>query len=92
MALIVAAEGITARSRGPLLGAFECGEVAPLRYRPNDPAARGTPIFGPLAAWYFNDILAEASSPPGVLKRRTNKEISSPIYGICSFPGKSGSG
>src|SRR5215472_4492216 len=43
------------------------GEVAPLRYRPNDPAARGTPIFGSLAAWYVNDILAEAPSPPGVL-------------------------
>jgi membrane carboxypeptidase/penicillin-binding protein PbpC len=68
------------------------GEVAPRRYRPNDPAARGTPIFGPLAAWYFNDILAEAPSPPGVLKRRNNKEISSPINRICSFPGKSGSG
>src|SRR5215471_20983072 len=42
------------------------GEVAPLRYRPNDAAARGAPIFGPLAAWYVNDILAEAP-PPGVL-------------------------
>src|SRR5215469_1219280 len=43
------------------------GEVASLRYRPDDPAARGTPIFGPLAAWYVNDILAQASPPPGVL-------------------------
>jgi penicillin-binding protein 1C len=43
------------------------GEVAPLRYRPNDAAARGTPIFGPLAAWYVNDILADAPPPPGVL-------------------------
>ena len=42
------------------------GEVAPLRYRPNDAAARGAAIFGPLAAWYVNDILAEAP-PPGVL-------------------------
>jgi len=45
-----------------------------------------------LATWYFNDTLAEAPSPPGVLKRRNNKEISSPINRICSFPGKSGSG
>ena len=43
------------------------GEVASLRYRPDDPAARGTPIFGPLAAWYVNDILAQVSPPPGVL-------------------------
>jgi len=43
------------------------GEVAPLRYRPNDAAALGAPIFGPLAAWYVNDILAEAPPPPGVL-------------------------
>jgi penicillin-binding protein 1C len=43
------------------------GEVAQLRYRPNDPAVPGTPIFGPLAAWYVNDILAEAPAPPGVL-------------------------
>ena len=43
------------------------GEVAPLRYRANDAAARGAAIFGPLAAWYVNDILAEAPPPPGVL-------------------------
>jgi penicillin-binding protein 1C len=43
------------------------GEVAPLRYRSDDPSVRGTAIFGPLAAWYVNDILAEAPPPPGVL-------------------------
>jgi penicillin-binding protein 1C len=43
------------------------GEVAPLRYRSDDPPARGTAIFGPLAAWYVNDILAGAPPPPGVL-------------------------
>ena len=43
------------------------GEVAPLRYRHDDPATAGTAIFGPLAAWYVNDILAEAPPPPGVL-------------------------
>ena len=43
------------------------GEVAPLRYRADDPRTSGTAIFGPLAAWYVNDILAEAPPPPSVL-------------------------
>ncbi|MFL5270412.1 MAG: penicillin-binding protein 1C [Stellaceae bacterium] len=43
------------------------GKVAPLRYRQDDPAERGTAIFGPLAAWYVNDILVDAPSPPGAL-------------------------
>jgi penicillin-binding protein 1C len=43
------------------------GDVAPLRYRVGDPASPGAAIFGPLAAWYVNDILAEAPPPPGVL-------------------------
>ena len=54
------------------------GEVAPLRYRPDDPttphmAPPGTAIFGPLAAWYVNDILAEAPPPPGVLPAETRR-------------------
>jgi penicillin-binding protein 1C len=43
------------------------GEVAPLRYRANDPSATRTVVFGPLAAWYVNDILAGAPPPPGIL-------------------------
>src|SRR6516164_1300036 len=43
------------------------GEVTPLRYREDDPVTPGTAIFGPLAAWYVNDILAEAPPPAGVL-------------------------
>jgi penicillin-binding protein 1C len=43
------------------------GEVAPLRYRASDPAGLGAAIFGPPAAWYVNDVLAEAPPPPGVL-------------------------
>jgi len=43
------------------------GEVAPLRYRADDPITLGTAIFGPLAAWYVSDILAEAPPPPSVL-------------------------
>jgi len=38
-----------------------------LRYRGGDPASPGGAIFGPVAAWYVNDILAEAPPPPGVL-------------------------
>ena len=43
------------------------GEVAPLRYHASDPGSSGAAIFGPLAAWYVNDVLAEAPPPPGVL-------------------------
>src|SRR5208283_1199602 len=43
------------------------GIVAPLRYRRGEAANPGTAIFGPLAAWYVEDILIEAPSPPGVL-------------------------
>jgi len=43
------------------------GEVTQLRYRDDDPVISGTAIFGPLAAWYVNDILAEAPPPAGVL-------------------------
>jgi penicillin-binding protein 1C len=39
----------------------------PLRYLSDEPPVSGTPIFGPLGAWYVNDILAEAPAPPGVL-------------------------
>jgi penicillin-binding protein 1C len=42
------------------------GAVAPLRYRRDDSAPGGTAIFGPLAAWYVNDILTEAPPPPGI--------------------------
>jgi penicillin-binding protein 1C len=43
------------------------GEIAPLGYREDDPVASGMAIFGPLAAWYVNDILAEAPPPAAVL-------------------------
>jgi penicillin-binding protein 1C len=43
------------------------GEVVPLRYREDDPVTSGTAFFGPLAAWYVNDILAEAPPPANVL-------------------------
>jgi penicillin-binding protein 1C len=43
------------------------GTVAPLRTRSDDPDRRETTIFGPVAAWYVNDILASAPPPPGML-------------------------
>jgi penicillin-binding protein 1C len=43
------------------------GAVAPLRMRVDEPERRETTIFGPVAAWYVNDILASAPPPPGML-------------------------
>jgi penicillin-binding protein 1C len=43
------------------------GEAAPLRYRDDDPAPRGTALFGATAAWYVTDILENAPAPPGML-------------------------
>ena len=43
------------------------GAVAPLRMRVTEPERRETTIFGPVAAWYVNDILASAPPPPGTL-------------------------
>jgi penicillin-binding protein 1C len=43
------------------------GAVAPLRMRVDEPDRRETAIFGPVAAWYVNDILANAPPPPGML-------------------------
>jgi penicillin-binding protein 1C len=42
------------------------GKVPLLRYRADEPTAAGTAIFGPLAAWYVSNILADAPPPPGV--------------------------
>jgi penicillin-binding protein 1C len=68
LALALGGAGITLADLVRLYAALSNGgEVAPLRYRPDDPPARGVPIFGPLGAWYVNDILAEAPPPPGVL-------------------------
>ena len=43
------------------------GTVAPLRTRLDDGEGHATAIFGPVAAWYVNDILAGAPPPPGML-------------------------
>ncbi len=43
------------------------GAVAPLQTRPDQPPAKETTIFGPVAAWYVDDILRNAPPPPGML-------------------------
>jgi penicillin-binding protein 1C len=43
------------------------GAVAPLQARLDQLADRETAIFGPVAAWYVNDILGSAPPPPGML-------------------------
>ena len=68
LAVALGGAGITLADLVRLYAALENrGEVTPLRYQRDDPPAAGIPIFGPLGAWYVNDILAEAPPPPGVL-------------------------
>jgi len=68
LALALGGAGITLADLVRLYAALpNRGEVAPLRYRRDDPPAVGSPIFGRLGAWYVNDILAEAPAPPGVV-------------------------
>jgi penicillin-binding protein 1C len=43
------------------------GTVAPLQTRPDQPSGKETSIFGPVAAWYVDDILRNAPPPPGIL-------------------------
>lgn len=43
------------------------GEVAPLRYRQDQPAGPRTALFGPVAAWYIEDILSGVPPPAGIL-------------------------
>jgi penicillin-binding protein 1C len=43
------------------------GTVAPLLMRPDQNEGRATAIFGPVAAWYVNNILTAAPPPPGML-------------------------
>jgi penicillin-binding protein 1C len=68
LAVALGGAGITLADLVQLYGALSNGgEAAPPRYRASDPTQPGAAIFGPLAAWYVNDILAEAPPPPGVL-------------------------
>jgi penicillin-binding protein 1C len=68
LAVALGGAGITLADLVRLYAALSNGgEVAPLRYRQDDATSQATAIFGPLAAWYVNDILAEAPPPAGVL-------------------------
>jgi penicillin-binding protein 1C len=68
LAVALGGAGITLFDLVRLYGALShAGEIAPLRYRRDAPVSPATPVLGPLAAWYVNDILAEAPPPPGVL-------------------------
>ena len=74
LALALGGAGITLADLVRLYTALSNGgEMAPLRYRPEDPQGGGTPIFGPLGAWYVNDILAEAPPPPGLLPAEVSR-------------------
>jgi penicillin-binding protein 1C len=74
LAVALGGAGITLADLVRLYAALSNGgEVRPLRYRSDEPPVAGTPIFGPLAAWYVNDILAEAPPPPGVLPAETRR-------------------
>jgi penicillin-binding protein 1C len=68
LAVALGGAGITLADLVQLYAALpNGGEAAPLRYRTKDSTHSGTAIFGPRAAWYVNDILAEAPPPPSVL-------------------------
>jgi penicillin-binding protein 1C len=72
LALALGGDGISLVDLATLYVALtRDGVVAPLRTRldaaPSEPTARETTIFGPVAAWYVNDILRNAPPPPGML-------------------------
>jgi penicillin-binding protein 1C len=68
LAVALGGAGITLADLAQLYASLSNdGEVTQLRYREDDPVTSGTAIFGPLAAWYVNDILAEAPPPANVL-------------------------
>jgi penicillin-binding protein 1C len=68
LAVALGGAGITLVDLVQLYGALSNGgKVALLRYREDDPVSSGSAIFGPLGAWYVNDILAEAPPPAGLL-------------------------
>jgi penicillin-binding protein 1C len=68
LAIALGGAGISLYDLATLYAALsQGGEIAALRSRADEPAARGTAIFGPAAAWYVNDILASAPPAPGML-------------------------
>jgi penicillin-binding protein 1C len=68
LAVALGGAGITLYDLATLYAALsQGGEIVALRCRADEPPARGTAIFGPMAAWYVNDILERAPPPPGML-------------------------
>jgi penicillin-binding protein 1C len=68
LAIALGGVGITLADLATLYAALpNGGRIAPLRYRDGDPAEPRTALFGPVAAWYVNDILAAAPVPPGMV-------------------------
>jgi penicillin-binding protein 1C len=66
------------------------GEVTPLRYCDDDTVTPSTAIFGPLAAWYVSDILAEAPPTATVLpaEARSGRQLAfktGTSYGFRDF-------
>jgi penicillin-binding protein 1C len=67
LAVALGGAGITLLDLANLYVALShAGEIAALRRSADEPVGRETAIFGPAAAWYVNDILANAPPPPGV--------------------------
>ncbi len=74
LAVALGGAGVTLTDLARLYAALSNGgRAAALRRRPDDPEPPGTAIFGPLAAWYVNGILAGAPPPPGVLPAETRR-------------------
>ncbi len=68
LAIALGGAGITLTDLASLyVGLSHRGKVAPLRYRLDEPDGAETAMFGAAAAWYVNDILADAPPPPGML-------------------------
>jgi penicillin-binding protein 1C len=68
LAVALGGVGITLSDLATLYTAFSHhGIVAPLQYRLDASPAPPTTLFGPVAAWYVNNILAGAPPPPGML-------------------------
>jgi penicillin-binding protein 1C len=68
LAIALGGAGLTLTDLATLYAALpNGGQVAPLRYRLDEPPGAGAALFGPVAAWYVNDILGSAPPPPGIL-------------------------
>jgi len=68
LAVALGGVGITLYALATLYTAFSHdGVVAPLRTRLDAPPEPEKTLFGPVAAWYVNDILLHAPPPPGML-------------------------